>query len=74
MKTTIVLNETNVEQVTHTTFIGVNIDENLTWREQIQIVETKVSKSIAVLYKPLDVLDCQALQTLYKSLVEPLMS
>ena len=67
----IVLNGKNIEQVSHTKFLGVIIDENLTWREQIKTVETKVSKSIGVLYKTKDVLDIQALRTLYQSLVEP---
>ena len=67
----IVLNGTNIEQVTHTKFLGVTIDENLTRREHIKMVETKVSKSISVLYKTMHVLDCQALHILYKSLVEP---
>ena len=40
----IILNGTNIEQVSHTKFLGVIIDENLTWREQIKTVETKVSK------------------------------
>ena len=70
----IVLNGTHIEQVTHTTFLGVTIDENLTWREHIKMVETKVSKSIEVLYKTMNVLDCQALHILYQSLVEPHMS
>ena len=70
----IVLNGTNIEQVTHTKFLGVTIYENLTWREHIKLVETKVSKSIAVLYKTMHVLDSQALHLLYQSLVEPHMS
>ena len=37
------------------------------------MVETKVSKSIAVLNKTMHVLDCQALHILYQSLVEPHM-
>ena len=45
-----------------------------TWREQIKTVETKVSKSLAVLYKTKGVLDIQTLRTLYQSLVEPYMS
>ena len=65
------LNGTNIEQVTNTKFLGVTIDENLIWREHIKMVETKVSKSIAVLYKTMHVLDCQALHILYPSLVEP---
>ena len=70
----IILNGKNIEQVSHTKFFGVIIDENLTWREQIKTVETKVSKSIGILYKTKDVLDIQALRTLYQSLVEPYMS
>ena len=66
----IVLNVTNIKQVTHTTFLRVTINENLTYK----MVETKVSKSISVLYKTTHVLDCQALHTLYQSLVEPHMS
>ena len=73
-KVNMILNGTNIEQVSHTTFLGVIIDENLTWREQIKTVETKVSTSIGVLYKTKDVLDIQALRTLYQSLVEPYMS
>ena len=65
----IVLNETNIKQVTHTKFLGVTIDENM--ERTYKMVETKVSKSIAVLYKTVHVLDCQALHTLYQSLVEP---
>ena len=65
------LNGTNIEQVTNTKFLEVTIDENLIWREHIKMVETKVSKSIAVLYKTMHVLDCQALHILYQSLVEP---
>ena len=38
------------------------------------MVETKVSKSIAVLYKTMHVLDCQGLHVLHQSLVEPHMS
>ena len=40
------------------------IDENLTWREQIKMVEMKVSKTVAVLYKTKHVLDVQALCTI----------
>ena len=56
--------------MSHTQFL----DENLTWREQTKTVETKVSKSIAGLYKTKDVLNIQALRTLYQSLVELTMS
>ena len=47
--------------------IGQSID-------QYDKLLTKVSKSIAVLYKTMHVLDCQTLHILYQSLVEPHMS
>ena len=70
----IVFNGTNIEQVTHKKFLGVIINESLTWREQMKMVETKVLQSIAVLHKTMHVLNCQALHTLYQSLVESHMS
>ena len=59
----IVLNGINIEQVTNTKFIGVTIDENLKWREHIKMVETKESKTIAVLYKTMHILDFQVLHS-----------
>ena len=51
----IVLNGTTIEKVTHTQFLGVTIDGNLTWREQAKLVETIVSNN-----------DCQTLHTIYQ--------
>ena len=41
----IVLNGTNIEQVKHTKFLGVTIDENLTWREHIKCLKQKYQKA-----------------------------
>ena len=60
--------------MSHNKFLGIIIGENLTWRDLIKTVETKVSKSIGVLYQTKDVFDIQALRTLYQSLVEPYMA
>ena len=70
----IVWNGTNIEKVTNTKFLGVTIDEKLKWREHIKMVETKESKTVAVLYKTMHVLDVTQLHILYQSLVEPHMS
>ena len=32
-------------------FLGVIIDENLTWKNHIEVVENKISKNIGVLYR-----------------------
>ena len=37
-------------------FLGVFIDENLSWKQHIDIVSSKISKSIVILYKSRDVL------------------
>ena len=39
-----------------TTFLGVFIDENLSWKQHIDIISSKISKSIGILYKSRDVL------------------
>ena len=39
-----------------TKFLGVFIDENLSWKQHIEILSSKISKSIGILYKSRDVL------------------
>ena len=39
-----------------TKFLGVFIDENLSWKQHIEILSSKISKSMAILYKSRDVL------------------
>ena len=38
-------------------FLGVIIDENLTWKNHIEVVENKISKNIIVLYRASHLLD-----------------
>ena len=44
------------------TFLGVFTDENLSWKQHIDIVSSKISKSIGILYKSRDVLSKQCLK------------
>ena len=48
-----------------TKFLGVYIDENLSWKYHIENVCNKVSKSIGILYKSRHVLNKQLLKQLY---------
>ena len=43
-------------------FLGVTIDENLTWKNHIEVVENKISKNIGVLYRPSHLLDFKNLK------------
>ena len=52
-----------------TKFLGVFIDETLSWEQHIDIVSSKISKSIGILYKSRDVLSKQCLKQLYFSFI-----
>ena len=39
------------ENVTKFQFLGILIDENLSWKQHINDVSTKISKSIGILYQ-----------------------
>ena len=46
-------------------FLGVIIDENLTWKNHTEVVEIKISKNIGVLYKASHLLDFKNLLKIY---------
>ena len=50
-------------------FLGLIIDENLTWKNHIQVVENKVSKNIGVLYRPSHLVDYKNLLKIYFSFI-----
>ena len=52
-----------------TKFLGVFIDENLSWKQHIDILSSKISKSMGILYKSRDVLSKQCLNQLYFSFI-----
>ena len=52
-----------------TKFLGVFTDENLSWKQHIGVVSSKISKSIGILYKSRDVLSKQCLKQLYFSFI-----
>ena len=45
----------NIKREHVTKFLGVFIDENLSWKQHIEILSSKISKSIGILYKSRDV-------------------
>ena len=52
-------------------FLGVIIDECLTWKSHIQNLTKKISKSLGIIYKSSFCLNKNSLYTLYYSLVYP---
>ena len=50
-------------------FLGVYIDENITWKHHINVISTKISKSIGILYNARQILDKNLLKQLYFALI-----
>jgi hypothetical protein len=64
----------NLERVTYTKFLGVIINENLTWTNHINAVISKTSKNIGIIRKLRTVLPFEALRCLYMTLVQPYLN
>ena len=71
---TVTINGTELIEVESTKFLGVFIDNKLKWDKQIKHVQSKISKSISILFRVKDLLDTSALLTLYNSLVLPYLT
>ena len=54
-----------------TKFLGVIINENLTWTDHIDTLKNKISKNIGVIRKLSKILPCEVLRTLYNTLIHP---
>ena len=51
-------------------FLGVIINENLTWKNHIEVVENKISKNIGVLYRASHLLEFKNLLKIYFSFIQ----
>ena len=60
-----------IKRVTSVKFLGLIIDDQLTWLEHIQYIKNKVSKSIGILCKVRNCLDKTTLHNLYFTFVYP---
>ena len=59
------VNDTKINRVTETLFLGVIIDECLTWKPHILNLTRKISKSLGIIYKSSFCLNKNFLCTLY---------
>ena len=65
------LNNKEIEQVKETAFLGIVLDEHLTWKPQIAYTANKVSKSIGVIRKSSFYLKKETIRILYFSMIYP---
>ena len=60
-----------INEVSNIKFLGIIIDQGLTWKHHIKEIEKKVSKNVGVIIRAKRVLNKEALHLLYCSLVLP---
>ena len=66
------INNYNIERIPSIKFLGVLLDENLSWKDHIKYTENKISKNIGILYKARDYLSKESLLSLYYSHIRKL--
>ena len=62
---TMAFNNIEIKRENSIKFLGVSIDENLTWKNHIEVVENKISKNVGVLYRGSHLLDFKNLLKTY---------
>ena len=68
------LENTVIKQVMETKFLGVLIDQHLSWKSHIDFVSKKISKSVGIIAKARFYLSSQTLMNLHYSLVYPFLT
>ena len=70
-KITIKIYKKAISEKDHVKYLGILIDSTLTWRNHIDNIASKISKSIGLLYKIRYFVDIKIIKTLYYCLVYP---
>ena len=71
LTTRIVINKIDIDRVKYTKFLGVFMDEKLTWHMHIDKTKSKLARCIGIICKGKEYLNCDALLSLYKTLFMP---
>ena len=65
----IAINGAKIDRVESFNFLGITIDEKLSWRHHVDIVKKKISKVIGILYRLKNTFPLETLETLCNSLI-----
>ncbi len=60
-----------IERVTSTKFLGLQIDENLNWKEHVRLISNKISRGLGIIYRLRRSIPSYVLPKLYYSLILP---
>ena len=66
---TLVINNKEIKRIRSIRFLGVMIDENLSWNEHLKVIENKISKNLGLLYKAKHFLNSDSMRSLYFSFI-----
>ena len=66
----LIIRKTNIERVTEGRFLGVIVDEGLTWTRHIKTIQSKMSRYVGVMYKIKKLLPIKARIQLYHSFIQ----
>ena len=67
------INNHDIERINTMKFLGVLLDDNLSWKEQVKDLENKVSKNIGLMYRTKPFLDKKSFVSIVSRLY-PLIS
>lgn len=70
----VVIDGMNVEKVQVAKFLGVKVNDQLTWNDQINSVYKNLSKNISILYRVKHILTSHSMYTLYCTLILPYLN
>ena len=65
----LITNNYEIQREESIKFLGVLLDQHLTWKERIKLTENKIAKNIGILYKARPYLNKRALLCLYYSYI-----
>ncbi|MBY0580860.1 MAG: reverse transcriptase family protein [Rickettsiales bacterium] len=63
------IEKTNLQRTFCIKFLGVLLDEQISWKDHINLIENKISKSIGIMYKTRHMLDKNCLKLIYYSFI-----
>ena len=66
---TLKINNHDIERINTMKFLGVLLDDNLSWKEHIKYLENKIAKNIGLMYRAKPFLDKESLLALYYSYI-----
>ena len=73
-KLNIVIDGININEVNNTKFLGLYIDQSLTWTNHITHISSKISKNIGIIKRLSKIVPHHVLITLYNTLITPYLN